>query len=75
MQGESVSILLFLLKSVNVALVVTGEFARLGVTNFGSSDVTIDVVELLANSIRGIGKTSLSLCEKKLDCFNGFLLT
>ena len=37
MQGESVSILMFLLEPVNVAVEVAGEFVRLGVTEFGSS--------------------------------------
>ena len=55
MRKESVSILVFLLEQVNVALGVTGEFVRLGVTEFGSSDVIIDVFELLANPICGIG--------------------
>ena len=43
---------------------VTGEFVRLGVTEFGSFGVIIGVVELLANSICGIGETSLSLYGK-----------
>ena len=50
-----------LLGPVNVALRVTGEFVRLGVTEFGSSGVIIGVVELLANSICGIGETRSSL--------------
>ena len=57
MQGESVSILVFSLET-------EGEFVRLGVTELGSSDVIIDVVELLANYISGIGETRLSLSEK-----------
>ena len=63
-QGENVSILVFLLEPFNVALGVTGEFVRLGVTKFGSSGLIIGVVELLANSIYGIGETILSLYGK-----------
>ena len=37
---------------------------RLGVTELGSPDVIIGVVELLANYISGIGETRLSLSEK-----------
>lgn len=44
---------------------VTGEFVRLGVTEFGASGVIVGVVELLTNSIRGIGETRLSLYGKK----------
>ena len=61
LQGESVSILVFLLEPVNVASGVTGEFVRLGVTEFASSDVIVGVVELLAC---GIGETRLSLYKK-----------
>ena len=50
-QDESVSILVFLLEPVNVALGVMGELVSLG--------VIIGVVGLLANSIRGIGDTGL----------------
>ena len=50
-----------LLEAVNVALRVTGEFVKLDVTEFGTSGVIIGVVELLANSICGIGKTRLWL--------------
>ena len=50
LQGESVSILVFLLEPVNVVLGVTGEFVRLGVTEFGSFSVAIGVLELRANS-------------------------
>ena len=57
MQGESVSILVFSLET-------EGEFVRLGVTELGSPDVIIGVVELLANYISGIGETRLSLSEK-----------
>ena len=42
---------MFLLKPVNVALRVTEELLRLGVTELGSYDVIIGVVELLAGSI------------------------
>ena len=61
LQEESVSILMFLLQPVNVALGVTGELVRL---EFNSPGVIIDVVELLANSICGIGETRLSLYGK-----------
>ena len=65
MQAVSVSLLVSLLEPVNVALEVTAEFVRLGVTVwFGSSGVTIGVDELLANSICRIGKTRLSLYGK-----------
>ena len=37
---------------------------RLGITEFGSSVVIIGVVEILANSIHGIGETRLSLYGK-----------
>ena len=36
---------------------------RLGVTEFDSSGVIFGFAELLANSIRGIGETRLSLYE------------
>ena len=42
---------MFLLKPVNVALRVTEELLRLGVTELGSYDVIIGIVELLAGSI------------------------
>ena len=42
---------MFLLKPVNVALRVTEELLRLGVTELGSYGVIIGVVELLAGSI------------------------
>ena len=58
LQGESVSILVFLLEPNNVALGVTGEFMRLGATVFDSSGV-IGFVELLVNSICGIDETRL----------------
>ena len=58
LQGESVSILVFLLEPNNVALGVTGEFMRLGATEFDSSGV-IGFVELLVNSICGIDETRL----------------
>ena len=64
LQGEIVSILVILLEPVNVALGVMGEFVRLSVTEFSSSGVVICAVELLANSICGIGETSLSFMEK-----------
>ena len=64
MQRESFSILVFLLEPVNVALVVTGELVRLGLTQFDSYGVIIGVVELLTNSICGIGETRLSLYGK-----------
>ena len=47
-----------------MALGVTGELVRLGVTEFGSSGVIIGVVQLIANSICGIGETRLSLYGK-----------
>ena len=65
MQGESVSKLVLLLELVNVRLGVTGDFVRLGVTEFGSSGVITGVVELLADSICGITETRLSLYGKK----------
>ena len=63
---------MFLLEPVNVALGVTGEFVRLGVTEFVSSGITIGAVELLANSICGIGETSLLLCGKMSHNLNWF---
>ena len=51
--GESVSTLAFLLKPVNVALRVMGEFVRYGVTESSFFGVIIGVIELLANSICG----------------------
>ena len=56
--------MVFLLEPFNVALGVTGEFVRLGLTEFGSSGAIIGVVELLANSICGIDETRLSLYGK-----------
>ena len=44
LQGESVSILVFSLEPVNFASGVTGEFVRLDVTEFGSSDIIIGVI-------------------------------
>ena len=41
LQEEIVSILVFLLEPVNVALGVTEEFVRLGITEFGTSGVVI----------------------------------
>ena len=64
LQRESASVLGFLLEPVNVALGVTREFVSLGVAEFGSSDVIIGIVELLANFIRGTGKTRSSLYGK-----------
>ena len=64
LQRESVSKLVFSLEPVIVSLGVTGEFARLGVTEFDSSGIIIGFVELLANSICGIGQTWLSLYGK-----------
>ena len=55
---------MFSVEPVNVALGVVGEFVRLGVTDFGSSGIIVDVAELLVNSIRGIGETRLSLYGK-----------
>ena len=40
---------------------VTGEFVRLGVTEFVSSDVIIAIVKLLANSISETDETVLFL--------------
>ena len=60
-QEDSLSIKMFLLEPVNVASGVTGEFVRLGVTEFVSSDVIIAIVELLANSIREADETMLFL--------------
>ena len=65
MQGENVSILVFLLEPVNVALGVTGKFVRLGVTKFDSSECNYWRCELLANSICGIGENRLLLHGKK----------
>ena len=64
LQEENVSILVFLLEPANVAFGVSGEFVRLSVTEFVSSGIIIGVVELLANSICGIGETRLSLYGK-----------
>ena len=61
LQEDSLSIKMFLLEPVNVASGVTGEFVRLGVTEFVSSDVIIAIVELLANSIREADETMLFL--------------
>ena len=60
-QEDSLSIKMFLLEPVNVASGVTGEFVRLGVTEFVSSDVIIAIVELLANSISEADETMLFL--------------
>ena len=56
-QRGSVSITVFLLEPVNVALGVTGEFVRLSLTEFRYFGVIIGVLELIANSICGIGET------------------
>ena len=64
MQGESASILMFLLESLKLALGVTGELVRLGVTELGASGVIIGVVGLLDKSICGIGETRLLLYRK-----------
>ena len=55
---------MFLLEPVNVTVGVTGEFVRLCVTEFGSSDVIIGVVGLLPNPICRIGETRVSLYGK-----------
>ena len=62
MQGESVSVLV--LELVKVALEVTGEFVRFGVTEFGFFGTIIGIVELISNSICEIGKARLSLYGK-----------
>ena len=48
----------YLFELVNVALGVTGEFLRLGITEFGFSGVTVGVAEFLAKYICGINKTA-----------------
>ena len=63
-----------LLEPVNVALGVTGGSVKLGVTEFGSSGVIISVVELLPNSICGIGETRLSLYGKTSHNLNWFFV-
>ena len=71
MQRESFSILMFLLEPVNVALGVTGELVRLGLTQFDSCGVIIGVVELLIPFVELV-KRDYCCMEKmshKLNCF------
>ena len=51
--------LVFLLEPANIAFGVTGEFIRLAVTEFGSTDVITSVVKLLAYSNFGIAETAI----------------
>ena len=61
LEPDRLPIMMFLLEPVNVASGVTGEFVRLDVTEFVSSDVIIAIVELLANSISETDETMLFL--------------